>query len=156
MHVYLSLGTNLGDKEHNLRLAVRKIEERIGTVTSLSAFYATAPWGFSSENPFLNAALCVHTALEPLQVLRITQEIERRMGRTRKSAGGVYADRLIDIDLLLCYDPDGTPLLLDLPELKLPHPLMHLRRFVMQPLAEIAPDIVHPVLGKTIRELSLI
>lgn len=156
MHVYLSLGTNLGDKEQNLLLAVRKIEERIGTVTSLSAFYATAPWGFSSENQFLNAALCADTALNPLQVLRTTQEIEREMGRTRKSAGGVYTDRLIDIDLLLCYDSDGVPLLLDLPELKLPHPLMHQRSFVMQPLAEIAPGIVHPVLGKTIRELSLI
>ena len=89
-------------------------------------------------------------------MLRTTQEIEREMGRTRKSAGGVYTDRLIDIDLLLCYDPDGAPLLLDLPELKLPHPLMHQRSFVMQPLAEIAPGIVHPVLGKTIRELSLI
>lgn len=148
MYVYFSLGTNLGDKEHNLRLAVQKIEERIGKVISLSAFYATAPWGFSSENTFLNAAVCVETFLPPLSVLYLTQEIEREIGRTRKSVGGVYSDRLIDIDLLL-YDDR----VMDTPELKLPHPLMHERRFVMEPLAEIAPDLVHPVLKKKMREL---
>lgn len=148
MYVYLGLGTNLGDKEYNLRLAVRKIGERIGKVVSLSAFYATAPWGFSSGNTFLNAAACVDTLLPPLSVLHATQEIEREMGRTQKSAGGVYSDRLIDIDLLL-YDDR----VLDTPELKLPHPLMHERRFVMEPLAEIAPELVHPVLGKKMREL---
>ena len=146
MYVYFSLGTNLGDKEHNLRLAVQKIEERIGKVISLSAFYATAPWGFSSENTFLNAAVCVETLLPPLSVL--TQEMEREIGRTHKSVGGVYSDRLIDIDLLL-YDDR----VMDTPELKLPHPLMHERRFVMEPLVEIAPDLVHPVLKKKMREL---
>ena len=148
MYVYFGLGTNLGDKEHNLRLAVRKIEERVGKVVSLSAFYATAPWGFSSDNTFLNAALCVDTALAPLEVLQTTQEIEREMGRTHKSVGGVYSDRVIDIDLLLYGDQ-----VLDTPELKLPHPLMHERRFVMEPLAEIAPDLVHPILKKKMREL---
>ena len=139
MYVYFGLGTNLGDKEQNLRLAVRKIEERVGKVVSLSAFYATAPWGFSSEHTFLNAAACV---------LHLTQEIEREIGRTHKSVGGVYSDRVIDIDLLL-YDDR----VLDTPELKLPHPLMHERRFVMEPLAEIAPDLVHPILKKKMREL---
>ena len=91
---------------------------------SLSAFYATAPWGFSSDNTFLNAALCVDTALAPLEVLQTTQEIEREMGRTHKSVNAVYSDRVIDIDLLLCFADDGTPVLLDTPELKLPHPLM--------------------------------
>lgn len=148
MHVYFSLGTNLGDKEQNLRLAVQNIEERIGKVISLSAFYATAPWGFTSENTFLNAALCVETQLSPLEILKITQEIEREMGRTHKSINGAYSDRVIDIDLLL-YDD----LVLDTPELKLPHPLMQERDFVMRPLAEIAPEVVHPVFKKTIREL---
>ena len=148
MYVYFSLGTNLGDKEHNLRLAVQKIEERIGKVISLSAFYATAPWGFSSENTFLNAAVCVETLLPPLSVLYLTREMEREIGRTHKSVGGVYSDRLIDIDLLL-YDDR----VMDTPELKLPHPLMHERRFVMEPLVEIAPDLVHPVLKKKMREL---
>lgn len=139
MQIYFSLGTNLGDKEQNLRTAMRKIEGRIGKVLSLSSFHATAPWGFSSENSFLNAALCAETSLSPLAVLEVTQEIEREMGRAHKSAGGVYSDRLIDIDLLLCFASDGTPVLLDTPGLKLPHPLMHERRFVMDPLAEIAP-----------------
>ena len=148
MYVYFGLGTNLGDKEHNLRLAVRKIEERVGKVVSLSAFYATAPWGFSSEHTFLNAAACVETLHPPLSVLHLTQEIEREIGRTDKCVGGVYSDRVIDIDLLL-YDDR----VLDTPELKLPHPLMHERRFVMEPLAEIAPDLVHPILKKKMREL---
>ena len=141
--VYVGLGTNLGDKEQNLKVAVQKIEEQIGKVVSLSAFYITAPWGFTSENSFLNAAACVETELSPLDVLQKTQSIER----------GAYSDRLIDIDLLLYEDlilsavtPSGA-------ELNLPHPLMAERDFVMKPLAEIAPELVHPVLGKTMREI---
>ncbi len=145
MHVYFGLGTNLGDKEQNLRLAVQHIEERIGKVVSLSAFYATAPWGFASDNAFLNAVVCVETSLPPLEILSVTQSIEKEMGRIHKSVNGVYSDRVIDIDLLL-YDD----LILDTPTLKLPHPLMQERRFVMEPLAEIAPDVMHPVLGKTL------
>lgn len=148
--VYLGLGTNLGDKEQNLRMSVKKIEERIGNVVSLSAFYATAPWGFSSENSFLNAAVCVETTLLPLQVLEETQRIERELGRTEKSVNGLYADRLIDIDLLL-YDDR----VMDAEGLVLPHPLMTERRFVMEPLSEIAPDVVHPVLHKTMKELFI-
>ena len=148
--VYLGLGTNLGDKEQNLRMSIKKIEERIGNVVSLSAFYATAPWGFSSENSFLNAAVCVETTLLPLQVLEETQRIDRELGRTEKSVNGLYADRLIDIDLLL-YDDR----VMDAEGLILPHPLMTERRFVMEPLSEIAPDVVHPVLHKTMKELFI-
>ena len=148
--VYLGLGTNLGDKEQNLRMSIKKIEERIGNVVSLSAFYATAPWGFSSENSFLNAAVCVETTLLPLQVLEETQRIERELGRTEKSVNGLYADRLIDIDLLL-YDDR----VMDAEGLILAHPLMTERRFVMEPLSEIAPDVVHPVLHKTMKELFI-
>lgn len=148
MNIYFSLGTNLGNKEQNLLLAVQNIEERIGKAISLSAFYTTAPWGFTSENTFLNAALCVETRLSPLEILKISQEIEREMGRTHKSVNGAYSDRVIDIDLLL-YDD----LILNTPELKLPHPLMQERDFVMRPLVEIAADVVHPVLNKTMREL---
>lgn len=151
--VYVGLGTNLGDKEQNLRDAVQKIGEQIGKVVSLSAFYVTAPWGFTSENSFLNAAACVETELSPLDVLQKTQAIERELGRMKKSINGAYSDRLIDIDLLLYDDlvlsvtsPTGA-------ELNLPHPLMTERDFVMKPLAEIAPELVHPVLGKTMREL---
>ena len=148
--VYLGLGTNLGDKEQNLRMSIKKIEERIGNVVSLSAFYATAPWGFSSVNSFLNAAVCVETTLLPLQVLEETQRIERELGRTEKSVNGLYADRLIDIDLLL-YDDR----VMDAEGLILPHPLMTERRFVMEPLSEIAPDVVHQVLHKTMKELFI-
>lgn len=151
--VYVGLGTNLGDKEQNLRDAVQKIEEQIGKVVSLSAFYVTAPWGFTSENSFLNAAACVETESSPLDVLQKTQTIERELGRMKKSINGAYSDRLIDIDLLMYEDlvlsvtsPTGA-------ELNLPHPLMTERDFVMKPLAEIAPELVHPVLGKTMREL---
>ena len=131
-------------------MSIKKIEERIGNVVSLSAFYATAPWGFSSENSFLNAAVCVETTLLPLQVLEETQRIERELGRTEKSVNGLYADRLIDIDLLL-YDDR----VMDAEGLILPHPLMTERRFVMEPLSEIAPDVVHPVLHKTMKELFI-
>ena len=102
--VYLGLGTNLGDKEQNLRDAVQKIEEQVGKIVSLSAFYVTAPWGFSSDNSFLNAAVCVETKLSPLEVLQETQMIEKELGRTQKSVNRMYSDRLIDIDLLLYED----------------------------------------------------
>lgn len=151
--VYVGLGTNLGDKEQNLRDAVQKIEEQIGKVVSLSAFYVTAPWGFTSENSFLNAAACVETELSPLDVLQKTQTIERELGRMKKSINGTYSDRLIDIDLLMYEDLVLSVTSLTGAELNLPHPLMTERDFVMKPLAEIAPELVHPVLGKTMREL---
>lgn len=146
--VYLGLGTNLGDKEANLRAAVRAINEQIGKVISLSSFYATAPWGFASEHTFLNAVACVETLLSPIEVLHRTQEIERRLGRTEKSEGGVYHDRIIDIDLLLY-----NKVIMHTPELILPHPLMTERDFVMKPLVEIAPEVVHPVFGKKLRDI---
>lgn len=147
--LYLGLGTNLGNKERNLRVAVQKIEKQIGKVISLSAFYTTSPWGFSSENTFLNAAVCVETDLAPLTVLAETQVIEYELGRICKSVNSVYEDRLIDIDLLM-YDD----LILVAESLTLPHPLMTERPFVMNPLSEIAPELLHPVLGKTMKEIN--
>lgn len=138
MHaVFLGLGTNLGDKEANLRAAIEEIAKRVGNVISQSAFYESEPWGFVSEYSFLNAVCCVDTSFSPLEVLHITQDIERLLGRLKKSFNGMYSDRLIDIDILL-YDN----LCIDTPELTIPHPLMWKRDFVMVPLREIAPDIV--------------
>lgn len=136
MHtVYLSLGTNLGDKEANINRAIEKINDSVGTVLRTSSFIETEPWGFDSSNTFLNAALCVETDLSPEQLLNATQLIEREMGRTHKSVNRVYHDRLIDIDILL-YD-DIT---ISTPALTIPHPLMQERDFVMIPLREIIED----------------
>lgn len=133
MHiVYLGLGTNLGDKKANLEMAIEEISKRVGKVVSLSAFYATEPWGFESENSFLNAVCCVETSLLPFELLRVTQKIESDLGRKKKSIGGNYSDRILDIDILL-YDE----LQLETPDLKIPHPLMEKREFVMIPLKEI-------------------
>ncbi len=137
--VYLSLGSNLGDREENLRQAIEKINEKVGAVVRQSSFIITQPWGFESSNMFVNGAVCCKTSLTPHQLLRVTQKIELEMGRTRKSIVMVdgqsqtdYHDRIIDIDILL-YD-DIT---VDTPTLKIPHPLIYERDFVMVPLREI-------------------
>ena len=140
--VYLGLGTNLGDKELNLNTAVQHLSIEVGSIVMLSSFIATDSWGYESENEFLNAVVLVDTILSPLGVLEKTQSIERSMGRTATTAT-VYHDRPIDIDILL-YDN----LILDSPELKIPHPLMTKRDFVLIPLAEIAPGLIDPVTGK--------
>ncbi|RHR37705.1 2-amino-4-hydroxy-6-hydroxymethyldihydropteridine diphosphokinase [Parabacteroides sp. AF18-52] len=144
---YLALGTNIGNKRRNMITAAALLAERVGDVLALSGFYETEPWGFQSENTFLNAALQLETSLSPLELLKATQQIEVQMGRTQKS-NGTYHDRIIDIDILL-YDD----LILQTPELTLPHPLMQDRRFVMEPLLEIAPNMVHPVFKKTVVSL---
>ena len=139
MHtVYLSLGTNLGDKKHNLVSAIKEIERRVGPVRAQSAFLTTEPWGFESENTFLNAAVRVETELSPNALLRVTQQIEREMGRTQKSSVDpqqskvIYHDRIIDIDILL-YDD----LHINTKKLTIPHPHMYERDFVLIPLKEI-------------------
>lgn len=133
MHnVFFSLGANIGDREASIHTAVKRMEELVGAVTRRSALYETAPWGFESDNSFLNAAVCCRTSLSPRGVLEATQAIERELGRTRKSSGGVYHDRIIDIDILLYDDIE-----VDEPDLKIPHPLMWQRDFVVRPLKEI-------------------
>lgn len=145
---YIGLGTNIGNKRRNLITAAALLAERAGDVLSISSFYETEPWGFESDNTFLNAALLLETELEPLQLLSLTQEIEKEMGRTQKS-DGEYHDRIIDLDILL-YDL----CVINEAALVVPHPLMHKRQFVMEPLAEIAPMLVHPILNKTMLELA--
>lgn len=130
--VFLGLGSNLGNRQENLAHAYQEIERLVGAIVRQSAFFASHPWGFQSANDFLNAVVCCETKLSPREVLWATQAIERRMGRTHKSADGIYHDRVIDIDILL-YDH----LTVCDPDLRIPHPLMMQRDFVMIPLMEI-------------------
>ena len=130
--VYFSLGSNLGDKAGNIREAINRIGELIGEVDRQSTLLITEPWGFESDNSFVNAAVRCITTLSPFEILHLTQDIERAMGRTVKSSDGQYHDRIIDIDILMYDDIHITT-----PELTLPHPLMKERDFVMIPLSEI-------------------
>ena len=130
--VFLSLGSNLGNKEGNIIGAISRIRELIGDGERQSTLLVTQPWGFESENTFVNAAIMVVTDMQPLQLLHATQQIERDMGRTEKSVAGCYRDRIIDIDILT-YDD----LHIATDELTLPHARMHERDFVMKPLREI-------------------
>ena len=133
LHItYLGLGSNLGDKVENINVAIQRIEELIGRVVRQSALHLSKPWGFESDNSFVNAVVACQTSLSPRQLLKATQMIEREMGRTEKSLNGIYHDRIIDIDILL-YDDWH----IDYPDLKIPHPLMRNRDFVMVPLREI-------------------
>ncbi|MBQ7420532.1 MAG: 2-amino-4-hydroxy-6-hydroxymethyldihydropteridine diphosphokinase [Alloprevotella sp.] len=134
--VYIGLGSNLGDREWNIRHAVGLLEARIGRQTKLSGLYETKPSGFRSDHDFLNAVAAFETTLSPVELLDITQQIERELGRTRKSRGGIYHDRTIDIDLLYMEN-----IRISTPGLTLPHPRAASRAFVMEPLAEIAPDV---------------
>ena len=126
------MGSNLGNCRKNLERAIRLIDDRVGQVTRQSSFIETEPWGFESPHKFMNAVILCETTRSPREVLLLTQQIERDMGRMKKSVSGGYADRAIDIDILL-YD-DVT---IDEPDLKIPHPLMHQRDFVMIPLEEV-------------------
>lgn len=130
--VYLGLGSNLGNREENLRGALFEIASSVGIVEAVSSFIVTEPWGFESTHTFMNAVCRVQTRLSPMEVLDATQAIERNLGRTKKSVDGVYSDRLIDIDILL-YDDWKV----DTPRLIIPHPLMAQRDFVKIPLAEL-------------------
>ena len=148
MKVYLSLGTNIGNKEENLTRAIEALSLALGKCLAVSTYHETTPWGFDSKNSFLNCAAVFNTETTALQLLDITENIERELGRTTKSTNGNYSDRIIDIDILLC---DGE--VIETPRLTVPHPLMHKRTFVLAPLAEIAPDAIHPTSGKSISEL---
>ena len=133
MHtIYLSLGTNLGSREDNLERALRLLQEQVGALLRRSSVRETAPWGFESSHMFLNLCVCMATSLSPLQLLTTTKQIERQLGRTQKSVHGHYADRLIDIDILLYDDAH-----INEPGLVIPHPHMYEREFVMMPLNEI-------------------
>ena len=136
MLIYFGIGTNLGDREANLSVASQLLSERVGELLACSSVYKSAPKGFISENEFANIVVAYHTDYSPEQVLLITQQIEREMGRTMKSENGVYHDRIIDIDLLQAIHQSKF-IILNLPTLILPHPRMHERDFVLIPLREV-------------------
>ena len=144
---YLALGTNLGNRPVNLLRAIGFIAKKAGIFSAISSVYETKPDGFKSENDFLNMVVCVETTLSPYEILTLTQDIEKMIGRTQKTNHS-YQDRVIDIDLIAYED-----LILRTENLQLPHPLFHKRLFVLEPFSEIAPDYVHPVLHKTVKEL---
>lgn len=144
---YLLLGGNLGDREANLAHAIALLNEQVGEVLSVSALYETAAWGKTDQPAFLNQAVGLQTNLPALAVLTQALAIEQELGRVRKDKWG---ERLIDIDLILF----GNEIINIPDKLQVPHPHMQNRRFVMEPLAEIAPDVVHPVLGKTMLDIS--
>ncbi len=135
MTCYLSLGSNLGDREKHIDNACRMIAERCGKVVARSGNHYFEPWGYRSEHTYLNICILIETTLTPIELLDATQQIERELGRTQKN---VYADRTIDIDLLLYFDNDSKPVTCQSDRLTLPHPLMAQRDFVMIPLREIA------------------
>lgn len=158
--VSLLIGGNQGNRELLIEQATEQIRQRIGSVVALSRIYETEPWGDFVTPPrkFLNRALKVETTLSPWQVLRTALDIEKELGRKRDvkdvrvtndlATSRLYHSRPMDIDLIF-YDN----MTIDTPELTLPHPRMHLRRFVLEPLVEIMSDYRHPLLGKTVKEL---
>jgi len=141
--IYLLTGSNLGNRLVNINEASRLINKLIGSISQLSSVYETQPWGFDHNNKFLNQALKIESDLSPQSILEKTQYIEKVMGRKKQAVG--YEARIIDIDILMYGD-----LIISENNLTIPHPGIHKRRFTLVPLAEIAPELTHPVLNENI------
>lgn len=144
MRYYLSLGSNLGNREQTLQEAVQRIGQQIGTVTRCSSFFYSEPWGFESEHQFCNLCCEVETSMAPMEVLTATQAIERELGRIRKSKienrKSIYSDRPIDIDIIRAFDEAQQEIVSNDPLLTIPHPLYKQRDFVVIPLREIGGE----------------
>lgn len=145
---YLLLGSNLGQKIENLRSAELEICLKIGSLVKKSSIIQSPPWGFEHKEDFLNQVLQIETRYSPFELLNAILSIEKKLGRIRFLETKEYLPRIIDIDILF-YDS----LIIESENLIIPHPQLHLRRFTLTPLYEIAPELIHPVLEKTIREL---
>lgn len=143
--VYLLLGSNMGDRRNNLAVAAKKIAEKIGTPTICSSVYETQSWGYEDDD-YLNQVVACDTEMPPLAVLTTIDVIEKSMGRIRYNTG--YHARTIDIDILFYND-----IILNTPNLEIPHPKVHLRRFALTPMCELAPKLIHPTLHKTMYQL---
>ncbi|MDL2315122.1 2-amino-4-hydroxy-6-hydroxymethyldihydropteridine diphosphokinase [Bacteroidales bacterium OttesenSCG-928-C19] len=144
--VVLSLGSNIGDKFFYLKEAIRLLNLKVGKVEKISSVYETEPWGMECDDAFYNIAVALQTELNPQQLLKENQQIEKELGRVRSSAG--YASRTIDIDILFFNEE-----VIDTEDLIIPHPYIQKRNFVLAPLAEILPEFLHPVLNKNIKYL---
>lgn len=145
--VIAGLGSNLGDRFAALTRATELIREEAGEVIASSSVWETEPWGFEADDKFLNMVVVIDTRKKPQQLMQLFRSIEGRMGR-RRSGGGKYESRIIDIDILLWEDR-----VISVPGLEVPHPKIADRRFVLEPLCEVAPEAVHPVTGLTVAEM---
>ena len=143
--LYISIGSNLRDREENCRNAIKLLKENGIAVKKQSRMYETEPWGIKDQPKFINMAIKVETDKKPEDLFRILKEIEKEIGRTETTKWG---PRVIDIDILFYED-----LILKTDNLEIPHPLMHERAFVLKPLCEIAPDKKHSITGKTVKEM---
>lgn len=146
VRAYLGLGTNLGNRKENLANARKKLEDSCAGIEQVSPVYLSVPWGFKSDSDFYNQVIEISTEADAFDLLDHIQEIEDSMGRKRSGVG--YSDRIIDIDILF-YDQQ----IISSKPLIIPHPLLHKRMFVLQPMADIAPGFIHPVFNKSIEEL---
>lgn len=145
--VYLSLGTNIGQKQKNLFQSIEYIKSKKISICSTSNIYETEPWGYQTQEKFYNMCIEIQSTKSPFELLFFFKDVEKRMGREQRLST-LYEDRIIDIDILF-FDN----LVLETQQLTIPHNLLHKRNFVLAPLCEIAPDFIHPIFKKTIKEL---